>query len=173
MFIAYNNDLITEVADTEEELLQKLQFRVYTSIEETEETYVLYNGVYMTEEQATTERQKDFENNFLATPLGNYRLQPKGYANAQQSIDTVNALATMLGGLNETLCSMVIFYATPDFSKPEECTEEWLVQHQSHPQPMTLQEWATFYITFSTRYAQKMYKKDENEISVPDNEIQE
>ena len=159
MYIAKNNDLIIQLADTEEELLQKLNCVVYTSIEETEETYVMIDGEIVSENQATQKRQADFENNFLSTPLGNYRLQPKGYANAQQSIDTVNALATMLGGLNETLCNMVIFYATPDFTKPEECTEEWLVEHQSHPQPMTLQEWAEFYITFSTLYAQKMYKQ--------------
>lgn len=159
MFIAKNNDLIIQIADTEEELIQKLNCVIYTSIEETEEKYVMIDGQIITEEQATQQRQADFESNFLSTPLGNYRLQPKGYANAQQSIDTVNALATMLGGLNETLCNMVIFYATPDFSKPEECTEEWLIEHQSHPQPMTLQQWAEFYITFSTLYAQKMYKK--------------
>lgn len=54
--------------------------------------------------------------------------------------------------------TMVIFYETPDFSKPEQCTEEWLVAHQIHPEPMTLQEWTMFYIQFSTAYAQKMYR---------------
>jgi len=112
------------------------------------------------EDEQTAKRKANFEDNFLTTPLGNYRLQPKGYANAQQSIDTVNAMVNVLGGLTEQIAQMVIFYATPDFTKEEECTEEWLVQHQSHPEPMTLQKWAEFYVTFSTLYAQKMYKKE-------------
>lgn len=112
------------------------------------------------ENEETQQRQLNFENNFLATPLGNYRLQPKGYANAQQSIDTVCNNVVFAQGLTEKIAEQLIFYATPDFSNPEECTEEWLVQHQSHPEPMTLQEWAEFYITFSTLYAQKMYKQN-------------
>lgn len=112
------------------------------------------------EQEETEKRQVDFESKFLATSLGNYRLQPKGYANAQQSIDTVNALVTYSQGLTEQVANKIIFYATPDFTKPEECTEEWLVEHQSHPQPMTLQEWGAFYIEFSTAYANKMYQKE-------------
>lgn len=57
-----------------------------------------------TEEEKKNQRQSEFERSFLETSLGNYRLQPKGYANAQQSIDTVNAMVTALGGLNEQLC---------------------------------------------------------------------
>ena len=51
MFIAKNNDLIILAKDTREELEQALQFMVYTSIEETEVEYQLYNGEYLTEEQ--------------------------------------------------------------------------------------------------------------------------
>ena len=112
------------------------------------------------EDEQTAKRQANFEDNFLETSLGNYRLQPKGYANAQQSIDTVNAMVNALGGLTELIANMVIFYATPDFTKEEECTEEWLVEHQSHPQPMTKEQWTQFYIEFCSAYAQKMYKKE-------------
>ena len=112
------------------------------------------------EDEQTAKRQANFENNFLTTSLGNYRLLPKGYANAQQSIDTVNAMANAVGGLTELLANMVIFYETPDFTKEEECTEEWLVGHQIHPEPMTKEQWTQFYIEFSTLYAQKMYKKE-------------
>ena len=65
-----------------------------------------------------------------------------------------------MGGLNETIAQMVIFYATPDFTKEEECTEEWLIQHQSHPETMTIQEWTQFYIQFTTLYAQHQYKAE-------------
>lgn len=48
MFIAKNNDLIILAKDTREELEQALQFMVYTSIEETDIDYRLYNGKYLT-----------------------------------------------------------------------------------------------------------------------------
>lgn len=51
MFIAKNNDLIIVARDTREELEQALQFAVYTSIEETEVEYELYNGSYLTKEE--------------------------------------------------------------------------------------------------------------------------
>ena len=110
------------------------------------------------EEKQRKARQEYFYNNFLATSKGNYRLQPKGYANAQQSIDTVNNIVNASGGLTEQIANMIIFYDTPDFTKEEECTEEWLIQHQHHPEPMTVQEWVEFYIEFTTLYAQQQYK---------------
>lgn len=59
MFIAKNNDLIILAKDTREELEQALQMMVYTSIEETEIEYRLYNGEYLTpEEIAVKERQR-------------------------------------------------------------------------------------------------------------------
>lgn len=59
MFIAKNNDLIILVKDTREELEQALKFMVYTSVEETDIDYQLYNGEYLTEEEiAVKERQR-------------------------------------------------------------------------------------------------------------------
>lgn len=109
-------------------------------------------------EELTEQRKQNFEAQFLQTSLGNYRLQPKGYANAQQSIDTINNMVNAMDGLTEQIASMVFFYQTPDFSNPEECTEEWLVAHQYNPQPMTKIEWTKFYIEFTTLYAQKQYR---------------
>ena len=51
MFIAKNKDLIIFASQTREELEQALQFMVYTSIEETEVEYELYNGEYLTREE--------------------------------------------------------------------------------------------------------------------------
>lgn len=51
MFIAKNNDLIIMARDTREELESALQFMVYTSIEETDVEYELYNGEYLTKEE--------------------------------------------------------------------------------------------------------------------------
>ena len=51
MFIAKNEDLIILAKETREELEQALQLMVYTSIEETDIDYQLYNGEYLTLEQ--------------------------------------------------------------------------------------------------------------------------
>lgn len=129
------------------------------------EKYIIVDGLLVLnpnyEQEQAAKRRANFESQFLLTSLGQYRLQPKGYANAQQSIDTVNNIVMAMGGLNETIANMVIFYDTPDFTKPEECTEEWLLEHQHHPEPMTKEQWLQFYIEFTTLYAQKQYKIQE------------
>ena len=112
------------------------------------------------DEELVEIRKQEFYKNFIATSLGNYRLQPKGYANAQQAMDVTNTMATALGGLTEQLTSLVIFYETPDFTKEEECTEEWLVAHQVKPDVMTLEEWQKFYLEFCQLYAMQQYKTD-------------
>ena len=59
MFIAKNNDLIILAKETKEELEQALKFMVYTSIEETDINYELYNGEYLTKKEiAQYEREK-------------------------------------------------------------------------------------------------------------------
>ena len=120
--------------------------------------YVLYDQAWLDRE--TQKRQQNFESQFLQTSLGNYRLNPRGYANAQQSMDTINALVIYSQGLTAEIAAQIIFYDTPDFSKPAQCTEEWLVQHQHHPEPMTLQEWGQFYVEFSRAYALKQYRAE-------------
>lgn len=114
------------------------------------------------DEEKTNARKQTFYTQFIQTSLGNYRLQPKGYANAQQAMDVTNTMATALGGLTEQLTSLVIFYETPDFTKEEECTEEWLVAHQIKPNVMTLAEWQKFYLEFCQLYAMQQYKTTVN-----------
>lgn len=127
------------------------------------------NAWYLTEkcpmksdEEKANARKQTFYTQFIQTSLGNYRLQPKGYANAQQAMDVTNTMATALGGLTEQLTSLVIFYETPDFTKEEECTEEWLVAHQIKPNVMTLVEWQKFYLEFCQLYAMQQYKTTVN-----------
>ena len=149
---------------TEERLDENL-YRL-DRIEETDQEYVLsLDGTEYVlkdehwEEEQTEKRREDFYNNFLSTSLGNYRLKPKGYANAQQSIDTINNIVMAFGGLTEQVAQMVIFYQTPDFTKPEECTEDWLVAHQYNPEPMTREQWLQYYVEFTQKYAAAQYKK--------------
>ena len=131
-------------------------------IKEVEEGYVIYDFELMTveekEEKQAQARAKEFYNTFLATSKGNYRLQPKGYANAQQSIDTINNMVNALGSLTNQVSEMILFYETPDFTDETQCTEEWLIAHQHKAPVMTKEEWTEFYIEFSTLYAQKQYK---------------
>ena len=163
MFIAKNKNHIIFARDTKEDLLQALQCAKYDTIEETDkdyifdgEQYVLFDEIYL--QKKTKEREKEFYTHFIKTSLGNYRLEPKGYANAQQAMDVTNTMATALGGLTEQLVPLVIFYETPDFTKAEECTEEWLIAHQKNPSVMTLEEWQKFYFEFCQLYAMQQYK---------------
>lgn len=68
MFIAKNNDLIILAKDTREELEQALDLMVYTSIEETDIEYQLYNGEYLTPEEVQQKEQERI-NNLTMTPL--------------------------------------------------------------------------------------------------------
>lgn len=110
------------------------------------------------DEEQAEKRQKEFYSKFLATSKGNYRLQPKGYSNAQQSIDAINGVVNAVGVLNEEIAELVIFYPTPDFTNPDECTEAWLVAHQYNIEPMTKEAWTLYYLEFTRLYAQKQYK---------------
>lgn len=75
MFIAKNNNLITLVKETREELEQALQFMVYTSIEETDEEYELYNGSYLTKEEIQMQEQERIAKEFFNTSLGYVKRQ--------------------------------------------------------------------------------------------------
>lgn len=132
------------------------------TIEELENGSLQAFEMVKTDEEKANTRKQEFYTQFIQTSLGNYRLQPKGYANAQQAMDVTNTMATALGGLTEQLTNLVIFYETPDFTKEEECTEEWLVAHQIKPNVMTLAEWQKFYLEFCQLYAMQQYKTTVN-----------
>ena len=137
---------------------------LYNDYSENPNKYIYENGEIVInpnyEEELAEARKEVFYTHFIKTSLGNYRLEPKGYANAQQAMDVTNTMATALGGLTEQLVPLVIFYETPDFSKAEECTEEWLVAHQKNPSVMTLEEWQKFYFEFCQLYAMQQYKSE-------------
>lgn len=132
------------------------------TIEELENGSLQAFEMVKTDEEKACARKQEFYTQFIQTSLGNYRLQPKGYANAQQAMDVTNTMATALGGLTEQLTNLVIFYETPDFTKEEECAEEWLVAHQIKPNVMTLAEWQNFYLEFCQLYAMQQYKTTVN-----------
>ena len=150
MFIAKNNDLIILAKETRAELEQALKFMVYTSIEETEIEYELYNGQYLTPEEVAEIRETDFKDKFFEIPaFGWFRKEPKGYSSAVESLNTAFNAVTIIGSLP---ANTLIFYQEPDFTKPEECTEEWLVEHQTFNEAMTAQEFGAFYVAFMTAW---------------------
>ena len=65
MYIAKNNDLIILAKNTREELEQSLKFIVYTSIEETDIDYQLYNGEYLTPEEIAVKERERLDNLFM------------------------------------------------------------------------------------------------------------
>lgn len=163
-YIKDKNSKIIIFDTNKEQLVNTLAFMPEYSednILETSKNIIKKNGIFYFEddEALVSIRQKEFYNIFLATSKGNYRLQPRGYSNAQQSVDTINGIVNAVGGLTQKIAQMVIFYPTPDFTKEEECSEEWLISHQYNAEPMTKEEWADFYIEFSSLYAMNQYKK--------------
>lgn len=118
------------------------------------------NQTIIKAEKASTnvDRQLDFESKFIETSWGWYRKEPKGYSNAPQSIDIIDRLVAKFNGFASQINDMMIFYQEPDFSVPEQCTEEWLIAHQYKHGVCTKQEFDEFYIDFQTRWAISQYK---------------
>ena len=101
------------------------------------------------EEQAEL-REANFKKEFFkVNNFGWYRKQPKGYQSAVESMNVLFNIANVAQGIQ---AGLVIFYQEPDFTKPEECTEEWLVQHQIVMPAMTVQEFMQLYVAFMTAW---------------------
>ena len=101
-------------------------------------------------EEQTTKREADFRKQFFQVQnFGWYRKQPKGYQSAVESMNVLFNVANVAQGIQEGL---IIFYQQPDFTQPEQCTEEWLVQHQIVMPAMTVQEFMQLYVAFMTAW---------------------
>ena len=113
------------------------------------------------EEQAELRQQEFLQDFFKVEGFGYYRRQPKGYQSAVESMNVLFNIANVTQGVQ---AGLIIFYQEPDFSKPEECTEEWLVEHQIIMPAMTLQEFMQLYVAFMTAWnAQEHVSEVENE----------
>lgn len=96
------------------------------------------------------EREKTFYSEFIEIPnFGWYRKTPKGYSSAVESINTAFNAVSVLGSLP---ADYLIFYEKPDFTKPKECTEEWLIAHQTKNEAMSAEEFGQFYAAFITAW---------------------
>lgn len=115
-----------------------------------EETELAIEAWDYTEEEKTQRREDSFKEQFFEIQnFGWYRKIPKGYSSAVESLNTAANAVSYIGKLP---AGILIFYETPDFSDPEQCTEEWLVEHQIKNQEMSVQEFGQFYMLFMTAW---------------------
>lgn len=135
---------------------------VYNNFIADNDLYIYNNGEIIPnpdyDEIKADERKAEFESKFIQTLWGWYRKQPKGYANAPQSIDIIFNIVNASGGFTQQVADMMLFYQQPDYDKPDECTEEWLIEHQYKHEPCSTQEFMQFYIAFQTAWANDQYK---------------
>lgn len=156
-----DNSILT--ADTEEALTRFYDF-VYTLPEDYEEgKYIVVEDQLVLNpdwdaEQAAL-REQNFKSQFFEIPnYGWYRKVPKGYSSAVESLNTAfNAVSIM----QQLPANMLIFYQEPDYTIPEQCTEEWLVEHQIFNEAMSIQEFGQFYITFMTVWNNQEHVNEE------------
>ena len=107
-----------------------------------------------TPDLTSTERKAIFLGDFFKVSLGQlgtgyYRKKPKGYASAIESIITAERMCAKNNGLP---AGILIFYKQPDFSKPEECCEEWLEANQIILPALTVEQFDELFINFTTAW---------------------
>lgn len=164
MYLGYQNNKIKFYTENE---LPKEFYNIDKSIY-TEEEYVLDGEEYVLNDDDYKHRQaekrrvvflKDF---FKVEGYGYYRRIPKGYQSAVESMNVLFNVANITKGVQEGL---IIFYQEPDFTDAEQCTEEWLIQHQIIMSAMTLNEFMQLYVAFMTAW-----NTEEHNESTTDNE---
>lgn len=116
MFVAKNNDLAVMTADTREELLKKLTLMIYTSIEETDVEYVLYDDAYIPKTAVVAKREEDFGKEFFSTSLGYIRR--KVSMSTGETKDFLSDLLPSISiGVQMGQPVSVITYSKPDFTQ--------------------------------------------------------
>lgn len=126
-----------------------------TEVDGVEKTIILE-----TPDLTSAERKALFLEDFFKVNLGElgnayYRKKPKGYASAVESILTAQIICAKLNGLPE---GILIFYKQPTFSKPEQCTEEWLESHQIVLPALTVEQFDELFINFITSWNKKEHE---------------
>jgi hypothetical protein len=119
---------------------------------------VVLNANY-DEEQAAI-RESNFKSQFFEiVNYGFYRKQPKGYTSALESLSVAYNMVTS-GVIQELPAGTFIFYQEPDYTIPEQCTEEWLINHQILSETMTAQQFLPFYAQFVIAWNQQMHESE-------------
>lgn len=106
--------------------------------------------IFAVPEHTPEQRRAYFLSNFFyVNGYGYYRRKPKGYQSAIESINTAFNICSQTGGLP---ANTLIFYPEPDFTIPEQCTEDWLVEHQIKLPAMNIEAFTQLYIAFVTAW---------------------
>lgn len=114
--------------------------------------YPIINSNYEDEQKEI--RKAQFLSKFFKVPLDKsivskgyayYRKEPKGYSSAIESMSFAERMCSKLGGLPE---GTLKFYKEPNFTKPEQCTEEWLVENQIALPALSVEDFDTLFIAF-------------------------
>ena len=135
---------------TEEQRLNFIVVENHQNGYEIRETENGLEALGYTPEEETQQRQENFESNFFNIPnFGWFRKVPKGYTSAVECLNLAFNNVSLLGKLP---AETMIFYTQPDFTEPEECTEEWLVAHQIKNAEMTVEQFGQFYAGFSVAW---------------------
>ena len=121
------------------------------TILETEREIIELNNEFVFKDEVELElaeaRKEEFLKQFFKIDgYGYFRKQPKGYGSAVESLNTAFNIVTVIGNLP---ANTLTFYAEPDFTIPEQCTEEWLVENAIKNEVMTPSEFGTFYAQFT------------------------
>lgn len=105
---------------------------------------------HKSDKEKAAEREANFKSKFFNIEgFGWYRKEPKGYQSAVESMNVLFNIANVSDGIQ---AGLIIFYQEPDFTKPEECTEEWLIEHQIIQPAMTKQAFMSLYVAFMTAW---------------------
>ena len=113
------------------------------------------------EEEQAQKREEEFNKDFFNVQgYGYYRRTPKGYQSAVESMSVLFNTALAMNGIPE---NVIKFYQKPDFTKPEECTEEWLVEHQIVMPAMTKEQFFTLWSIFTTTWNTEEHVQPEEE----------
>ena len=125
-----------------------------SSILETKREIIELNNEFVFKDEAGVElaqtRKEEFLKQFFKIDgFGYYRKQPKGYGSAVESLNTAYNIVSVIGKLPE---NTLTFYTEPDFTKEEQCTEEWLVANSMKSSEMTTADFGTFYAQFMTAW---------------------
>lgn len=118
------------------------------------------------QEQQAQERQKLFADNFIITSWGAFRKTPQGYSSAVEAVNTIFNMVNIAQGLTENLAPLLIFYEVPDFTDPEQCTEDWLIANQKTHEPCDLATFMQWYLEFQTIWAQTQYTSQQVPLSL-------
>ena len=155
MFYRIREDKLYDWADykyaedcLETNVITQVEYQQHPNKVIVEDGVLVLNPDY--DEEETAKREADFKSNFFNIEgFGWYRKQPKGYQSAVESMNVLFNIANVSDGIQ---AGLIIFYQEPDFTKPEECTEEWLVAHQIIQPAMTKQAFMALYVAFMTAW---------------------